>query len=157
MCVISTCRSKNIDATVSHPLDLRYSKLHFILESVILNAEIIKHLSDANIPFESKILEGILKEKIAEGIKKIIKLDDPLYAKHINAAAESSFVATWTQDNASVPTELRQFVDDELIRPIFARDFGASWYFTLEKTGEKKRIDFVDEFHAFTKSEKNRT
>ena len=123
--------------------------------NMILNAEIIKHLSDANIPFDNKILEGILKEKNSKSYKKqIVELDDPLYAKHINGAATGAFDATWTTDNASVPTELQHFVDDDIIRPTFARDFPFSKYFILQKNGEKKRIDSIDEFHTFTKSEK---
>ena len=123
--------------------------------NMILNAEIIKHLSDANIPFDNKILEGILKEKNSKSYKKqIVELDDPLYAKHINGAATGAFDATWTTDNASVPTELQHFVDDDIIRPTFARDFPFSRYFILQKNGEKKRIDSIDEFHTFTKSEK---
>ena len=126
-----------------------------VRRNMILNAEIIKHLSDANIPFDNKILEGILKEKNSKSYKKqIVELDDPLYAKHINGAATGAFDATWTTDNASVPTELQHFVDDDIIRPTFARDFPFSRYFILQKNGEKKRIDSIDEFHAFTKSEK---
>ena len=40
-----------------------------VRRNMILNAEVIKHLSDANIPFDNKILEGILKEKTAKVIK----------------------------------------------------------------------------------------
>ena len=126
-----------------------------VRRNMILNAEIIKHLSDANIPFDNKILEGILKEKNSKSYKKqIVELDDPLYAKHINRAATGAFDNTWTTDNASVPAELQHFVDDDIIRPTFARDFGDSRYFILQKNGEKKRIDSIDEFHAFTESEK---
>ena len=126
-----------------------------VRRNMILNAEIIKHLSDANIPVDNKILEGILKEKNSKSYKKqIVELDDPLYAKHINRAATGAFDTTWTTDNASVPTELQHFVDDDIIRPTFARDFRFSRYFILEKNGEKKRIDSIDEFHAFTKSGK---
>ena len=126
-----------------------------VRRNMILNAEIIKHLSDANIPFDNKILEGILKEKNSKSYKKqIVELDDPLYAKHMNRVATGAFDTTWTTDNASVPTELQHFVDDDIIRPTFARDFRFSRYFILEKNGEKKRIDSIDEFHAFTKSGK---
>ena len=126
-----------------------------VRRNMILNAEIIKHLSDANIPVDNKILEGILKEKNSKSYKKqIVELDDPLYAKHINRAATGAFDNTWTTDNASVPAELQHFVDDDIIRPTFARDFGDSRYFILQKNGEKKRIDSIDEFHAFTESEK---
>ena len=126
-----------------------------VRRNMILNAEIIKHLSDANIPVDNKILEGILKEKNSKSYKKqIVELDDPLYAKHFNRAATGAFDNTWTTDNASVPAELQHFVDDDIIRPTFARDFGDSRYFILQKNGEKKRIDSIDEFHAFTESEK---
>ena len=126
-----------------------------VRRNMILNAEIIKHLSDANIPVDNKILEGILKEKNSKSYKKqIVELDDPLYAKHINRAATGAFDNTWTTDNASVPAELQHFVDDDIIRPTFARDFRFSRYFILEKNGEKKRIDSIDEFRAFTKSGK---
>ena len=126
-----------------------------VRRNMILNAEIIKHLIDANIPFDNKILEGILKEKNSKSYKKqIVELDDPLYAKHINRAATGAFDTTWTTDNASVPAELQHFVDDDIIRPTFARDFRCARYFILEKNGEKKRIDSIDEFHAFTKSGK---
>ena len=126
-----------------------------VRRNMILNAEIIKHLSDANIPVDNKILEGILKEKNSKSYKKqIVELDDPLYAKHMNRAATGAFDTTWTTDNASVPAELQHFVDDDIIRPTFARDFRFSRYFILEKNGEKKRIDSIDEFHAFTKSGK---
>lgn len=126
-----------------------------VRRNMILNAEIIKHLSDANIPVDNKILEGILKEKNSKSYKKqIVELDDPLYAKHMNRAATGAFDTTWTTDNASVPAELQHFVDDDIIRPTFARDFRCARYFILEKNGEKKRIDSIDEFRAFTKSEK---
>ena len=126
-----------------------------VRRNMILNAEIIKHLSDANIPVDNKILEGILKEKNSKSYKKqIVELDDPLYAKHMNDAAKTLFVDTWTNEKVGVPEKLQQFVDDDIVRATFARDFGDSRYFILQKNGEKKRIDSIDEFHAFTKSEK---
>jgi hypothetical protein len=45
---ISTGRSKSADATASRPPDLRYSKLHFILESAI-GFSLIKELKSAGL------------------------------------------------------------------------------------------------------------
>ena len=119
-----------------------------VRRNMILNAEVIKHLSDANIPFDNKILEGILKEKNSKSYKKqIVKLDDPLYAKHINRVATGRLTPHGQQitqaclQNCNILLTTISF--GLLLREIFVALDISSWRKTVRKKESIRSMNFV--------------
>ncbi len=148
-------------------------------ERLVIPGKIIGFLNDREIPFDSALIAALADDS-ANYKKQTVDLTDPLYSKHIAAAAKASFQDNWgsieeegaektnkeegseKSSNADSPrktakvvavNKYKSYVEKDLLQPIFLRDFDHSDYFFLQSDGSKKKITSLDEFIQLTTSD----